>query len=147
MGQDYEDSITFPTIPRELGPYPNRGSCVFAQTSVMRGGTSRDKRRQSRLLRGNANGFEICTVNHAEGGTVRLDATITYTDSNHEVGVFAHDFDNLSENNNNFMKVYMPVQGDECYVGDLVSGAEGPVDTTSGCQVLACSFTTRLIHT
>jgi len=52
LGQDYEDSITFPTIPREVGPYPNRGSCVFAQTSVMRSGTSRDKRQQSRLLRG-----------------------------------------------------------------------------------------------
>ena len=50
LGQDYQDSITFPTIPREQGPYPNRGSCVFAQTSVMRGGTSRDGRQQSRLL-------------------------------------------------------------------------------------------------
>ena len=53
LGQDYQDSITFPTIPRELGPYPNRGSCVFAQTSVMRAGTSRDGRQQSRLIRGN----------------------------------------------------------------------------------------------
>ena len=67
LGQDYQDSITFPTIPREIGPYPNRGSCVFAQTSVMRGGTSRDKRRQSRLLRGNKDGFEICTVDHLDG--------------------------------------------------------------------------------
>ena len=57
-----------PTIAPEVGPYPNRGSCVFAQTSVMRSGTSRDKRQQSRLLRGNKDGFEICTVNHAEGG-------------------------------------------------------------------------------
>ena len=38
-----------------------------------------------RLIRGNAEGFEICTVDHANGGRVRLDATITYTDSNHEV--------------------------------------------------------------
>jgi Calcineurin-like phosphoesterase len=53
LGQDYQDSITFPTIPKEEGPYPNRGSCVFAQTSVMRSGTSRDGRQQSRLLRGN----------------------------------------------------------------------------------------------
>jgi len=57
LGQDYQDSITFPTIPREEGPYPNRGSCVFAQTSVMRRGTSRDGRQQSRLLRGNKDGF------------------------------------------------------------------------------------------
>jgi len=115
LGQDYEDSITFPTIPRELGPYPNRGSCVFAQTSVMRAGTSRDKRRQSRLLRGNKDGFEICTVNHAAGGTVRLDATITYTDSNHEIGAYAHEHAELTDNVN-FVKVYSPSEGDECYI-------------------------------
>ena len=32
LGQDYQDSITMPTIDPSLGPYPNRGSCVFAQT-------------------------------------------------------------------------------------------------------------------
>ncbi|EOD32129.1 hypothetical protein EMIHUDRAFT_449531 [Emiliania huxleyi CCMP1516] len=92
------DSITFPTVPREEGPYPNRGSCVFVQAGVMRGGCSRDGRRQSRLLRGNKAGFEILTVNHANGGSVRLDATITYKDSGHEV--------------------YSPSAGDGCYVGD-----------------------------
>ena len=56
----------------------------------MRAGTSRDGRQQSRLLRGNKDGFEICTIDHANGGAIRLDATITYTDNNHEVGVYAH---------------------------------------------------------
>ena len=42
LGQDYEDSITFPDGE-------DRGSCVFAQTAVMRGGSSRDGRRQSRV--------------------------------------------------------------------------------------------------
>jgi 3',5'-cyclic AMP phosphodiesterase CpdA len=51
LGQDYQDSITFPTIDPKDGPYPNRGSCVFAQTSVIRSGASRDGRQQSRLLR------------------------------------------------------------------------------------------------
>ena len=102
-----------PTIPPELGPYPNRGSCVFAQTSVMRAGTSRDTRQQSRLIRGNKDGFEICTVNHAAGGTVRLDATISYTDDNHEVGVYEHEHAELGENEN-FVKVYSPSEGDEC---------------------------------
>jgi hypothetical protein len=31
LGQDYQDSITFPTIDPKDGPYPNRGSCVFVQ--------------------------------------------------------------------------------------------------------------------
>jgi len=81
LGQDYQDSITFPTIPKEEGPYPNRGSCVFAQTSVMRGGSSHDGRQQSRLLRGNKDGFEICTVDHKAGRKIRLDATIVYKDT------------------------------------------------------------------
>lgn len=85
LGQDYQDSITFPTIDPSEGPYPNRGSCVFAQTSVMRAGTSRDGRQQSRLLRGNKHGFEVCTVDHQKGGKIRVDATITYRDNTHEV--------------------------------------------------------------
>jgi hypothetical protein len=114
LGQDYQDSITFPTVPKEEGPYPNRGSCVFAQTSVMRAGTSRDGRQQSRLLRGNKDGFEICTIDHKNGGKVRLDATITYTDDGHEVGVYAHDDEALSHDN--YFKVYQPQAGDEGYI-------------------------------
>ena len=114
LGQDYQDSITFPTIPREEGPYPNRGSCVFAQTSVMRGGTSRDGRQQSRLLRGNKDGFEICTVDHQAGGKIRLDATITYKDTGHEVGVYQHDDE--AYDHDNYFKVYQPVEGDQCYI-------------------------------
>ena len=126
LGQDYQDSITFPTIPREEGPYPNRGSCVFAQTSVMRGGTSRDRRRQSRLIRGNAAGFEICTVDHENGGRVRLDATITYTDSNHEVGIFAHRHAELASDNKAFVRVYSPSKGDG-HEKITVSGENGQV--------------------
>ena len=116
LGQDYQDSITFPTIDPKDGPYPNRGSCVFAQTSVMRGGTSRDTRQQSRLLRGNKDGFEICTVDHKNGGKVRLDATITYSDDTHEVGVYAHE-DEAYEHDEYF-KVYQPSAGDALHPPD-----------------------------
>mmetsp|Transcript_9107 Transcript_9107/g.19700 ORF Transcript_9107/g.19700 Transcript_9107/m.19700 type:complete len:316 (-) Transcript_9107:295-1242(-) len=112
--QDYQDSITFPTIPPEEGPYPNRGSCVFAQTSVMRAGTSRDGRQQSRLLRGTKDGFEICTVDHKNDGKVRVDATISYRDDTHEVGVYAHE-DEAYEHDNYF-KVYQPQFDDHGYV-------------------------------
>lgn len=114
LGQDYQDSITFPTIPREEGPYPNRGSCVFAQTSVMRSGTSRDGRQQSRMLRGNRDGFEICTVDHKNGGKIRLDATITYKDTGHEVGVYAHD--DAAYEHDKYFKVYQPTVGDQQYI-------------------------------
>jgi hypothetical protein len=114
LGQDYQDSITFPTIPKEEGPYPNRGSCTFVQTSVMRGGTSRDGRQQSRFLRGNKDGFEICTIDHSDGGAVRLDATIVYKDTGHEVGIFAHD--DVAYEHDKYFKVYQPQPGDLGYI-------------------------------
>jgi len=104
----------------------------------MRGGTSRDKRRQSRLVRGNKDGFEILTVNHAADGAVRLDATITYTDDSHEVGVYAHEHEDLLHEN--FMKVYSPTEGDEAYVGpnedddltiDCTKGQPASMDTVA----------------
>jgi len=116
LGQDYQDSITFPTMDPEQGPYPNRGSCVFVQTSVMRGGTSRDGRQQSRLLRGNKDGFEVCTVDHQKGGAIRVDATITYTDDNHEVGVYAHGDE--SKTDDKYFKVYQPCAGDDLHEPD-----------------------------
>lgn len=116
LGQDYQDSITFPTIDPAVGPYPNRGSCVFVQASVMRKGTSRDGRQQSRLIRGNKQGFEICTVDHADGGKIRLDATITYTDTNHEIGVYAHNDE--EKDGDEYFKVYQPSAGDEVHGPD-----------------------------
>jgi hypothetical protein len=114
LGQDYQDSITFPTIDPSEGPYPNRGSCVFAQTSVIRGGTSRDGRQQSRLLRGNKDGFDICTVDHAKNGKIRIDASITFRGDTNEVGVYSHPDE--SQNNDNYFKVRMPVENDDGYL-------------------------------
>jgi len=116
LGQDYQDSITFPTIDPKDGPYPNRGSCVFAQTSVMRAGTSRDGRQQSRLIRGNKDGFEICTVDHQKGGKVRLDATITFRGTDNEVGVYANDDE--AYDHDNYFKVYAPSAGDALHPPD-----------------------------
>ena len=64
LSHDYEDSMSFPEGN-------NRGACVFAQTAVMTARSTRDGRRQSRLVRGDKDGFEICTVNQAKGGEVR----------------------------------------------------------------------------
>merc|ERR1711966_353443 len=102
LGQDYQDSITFPTIDPKVGPYPNRGSCVFAQTSVMRPG--------------NSEGFEICTVDHQKDGKVRLDATITFKGDSNEVGVYAHE-DEAYEHDKYF-KVYQPNAGDSLHPPD-----------------------------
>ena len=126
LGQDYQDSITFPTEGDD------RGSCVFCQTSVMRDETSRDGRRQSRLLRGNKNGFEVCTVDHAKGGEIRVDATVIYKDDEHEVGVYAHR-DDEAYNHEDYFKVYTPEVGDEGHIRgvedtDFALLAKEPVD-------------------
>jgi hypothetical protein len=82
----------------------------------MRSGTSRDGRQQSRLIRGNKDGFEICTVDHQKDGEIRLDATITYTDDNHEVGVYAHA--DLTQKDEKMFKVYSPSAGDALHPPD-----------------------------
>jgi DUF971 family protein len=82
----------------------------------MRSGTSRDGRQQSRVIRGNDRGFDICTVDHANNGAVRVDATIAYTDCNHEVGVYTHqDIERLGDK---FFKVYAPCAGDAFHPPD-----------------------------
>ena len=100
----------------------------------MRGGTSRDGRRQSRLLRGNAHGFEICTVDHAKGGAIRVDATVSYKDDNHEIGYYAHD-DEIQKDDKYF-KVYTPQENDDkmiCNDEDECLLTDCPADTSTKC--------------
>lgn len=108
LGQDYEDSITFP------GPKANRGACIFCQTSVMSRKSTRDGRRQSRLIRGGKDGYQICTINHSKGGEERLDATITFAQKGAETVVLAHAHDDYDHDK--FMSVYTPEQEDGCYI-------------------------------
>ena len=82
----------------------------------MRKGTSRDGRQQSRLIRGDEKGFEICTVDHQKDGAVRVDATVTYTDDNHEIGVYAHKDEELA--GDKYFKVYQPCAGDSLHPPD-----------------------------
>jgi len=82
----------------------------------MRAGTSRDGRQQSRLIRGDKNGFEICTVDHSKGGAIRVDASITYSDCNHEIGVYAHE--DIRQKDDKFFKVYAPCAGDSLHPPD-----------------------------
>ena len=99
------------------------------QTSVMRGRTSRDGRQQSRLIRGDPNGFEICTVNHQKDGAIRVNATISYTDENHEVGVYAHK--EITTQTNQYFKVYAPCAGDSLHPKDdgyISYGEDGTLD-------------------
>lgn len=126
LSHDYEDSITFPGGN-------NRGSCVFAQTGVMTARSSRDGRRHSRLVRGNSEGFQVCTVDHSKGGAVRLDATITYSDSciidpdsgapdsgGCSVITFAHAHEDYDHDK--WFSAYLPEEGDDRYLGQSPRG-------------------------
>jgi len=110
LSHDYEDSMSFPEGN-------NRGACVFAQTAVMTARSTRDGRRQSRLIRGNKDGFEVCTVNHAKGGEVRVDAKITYSDCGTSTVTEAVEHEELTANEGWF-RSYTPQEEDGCYIKD-----------------------------
>ena len=119
LGQDYQDSITFPEGN-------NRGSCVFAQTAVMAKKSTRDTRLQSRMIRGTNDGFNIYTIDHSNEGKERLDATVTYKGNDGESVVFAHPSDDYDHDA--FFSAYTPQEEDGCYLadpdGDLTSAAD-----------------------
>ena len=137
LSHDYEDSITFPGGN-------NRGSCVFAQTGVMTARSSRDGRRQSRLVRGNSQGFEVCTIDHSKGGVVRLDATVMFSDECEvnlddptpadeqdirgcSVMTFAHEHEDYDHDL--WFSAYVPKEDDGCRVNEpCASGTLGVVD-------------------
>jgi len=121
LGQDYEDSITFPAGN-------NRGSCVFVQAAVMRSGSTRDGRQQSRLVRGTKDGFEVCTVNHLKGGEIRLDATISYNDD----VVVAHPSEDYDHDK--FFSAYTPSFEDGCEITD----ANGNILDDAGADGVVC---------
>ncbi|CAK0875478.1 unnamed protein product [Prorocentrum cordatum] len=128
LSHDYQDSITFPDGN-------GRGSCVFAQTAVMTARSTRDGRRQSRFLRGNAEGFEICTIDHSKGGKIRLDATITYDeciidennimDGSNSCSTLAYAHQHEDYDHDKWFSAYVPQENDGRYV-ELPDGTINP---------------------
>jgi hypothetical protein len=55
-------------------------------------------------------------VDHQKNGKIRLDATIKYTDDNHEVGVYAHEDE--AYQHDKYFKVYQPCAGDDYHKPD-----------------------------
>lgn len=125
LGQDYQDSITFPEGN-------NRGSCVFAQTAVMAKKSTRDTRRQSRMIRGTNDGFNIYTIDHTDNGRERLDATVTYNGNDGESVVFAHPSDDYDHDA--FFSAYTPQEEDGCYLAN----ADGVLATVDEAAETVC---------
>ena len=66
LSQDYADSLNV------------CGECTFVQVGVIGSSASRDGRSHSRLLRADAQGFSLFTVDHNRGGALRLDMARSY---------------------------------------------------------------------
>ena len=139
LSHDYQDAL--------VQPVPG-SPCAFLQVGVMGPGSSRDQRRQSRMIRGCGGEFlQLFSINHHEripqeednedGSTatkarVRLDATL-----NLKTGelVYADDEggDNASKSKNtagkdpNWFQAYVPQPEDGCYLED----PEGSIETDS----------------
>ena len=151
IGHDYQDSITFPLGQSDAegdkpdGRKNNRGSCIFVQTACMSEHASRDNRQQSRVLKGNNNGFSINTVDH-KTGRERIDVSITYVNPydeqraapvavNAEVDVstlstgtsdliiYAHNNDDFDHDK--FFAAYTPEEEDGCYIEEAADDEEG----------------------
>lgn len=61
LSHDHEDSIS------------SSEGTAFVQTGVMGAKSTRDGRRQSRLVKGNGDGLSVYTINHHKDGELRLD--------------------------------------------------------------------------
>lgn len=149
LSHDYEDALV-QAVP---------GSpCIFMQVGVMGPGSSRDQRRQSRMIRGCGEEFlQIFSINHheraaaVEGGgdadstataskaRVRLDATLdlktgelTRVDEERGESRSPQDTDGaMAGKDPNWFQAYVPQPEDGCYLED-VDGSIG-VDSKTVC--------------
>lgn len=101
LSADYEDSIT------------SREGTVFVQTGVMGEKSSRDGRRQSRMVQGDGEGLQVYTVNHHKGGELRLDVTIKYKPGGEDI-VEAHGHEDYAHDK--WFRAYSPAEEDGCYL-------------------------------
>jgi len=101
LSHDYEDSIS------------RVNQCTFVQVGVMGPKSSRDGRRQTRIIQGNSDVLKIYTVNHHErvavtgNAELRLDATIDLKSGSMESARRSTDYDHK-----NWFSAYVPEEED-----------------------------------
>lgn len=105
LSHDFEDSISF------------KDGCAFVQVGVIGPASSRDGRRQTRLVQGDADGLRVYTVNHhdrdpaSNAAKVRLDAELDYASG--EIA-FAHGSEAYDDED--WFSAYVPQEADGCYL-------------------------------
>lgn len=101
LSHDYEDSIS------------RVNQCTFVQVCVMGPKSTRDGKRQTRIIQGNSDVFKIHTVNHHQRDEVtgnaelRLDATIDLKNGTMELARRSEDYDHK-----NWFSAYVPEKED-----------------------------------
>jgi len=107
LSHDYEDSLS------------TQGSCTFCQLGVMGKASTRDGRRQSRIVQGASDRIKVYTINHhrrdeATGAAeLRLDAEIDLVENN--VTLFSRQ--NAQDyNHDDWFRAYSPDPEDGCYL-------------------------------
>ena len=127
LSHDYQDAIS--TI----------GSCTFVQVGVMGPVSTRDGRRQTRIVQGNRNVWKIYTVNHHERvmmekdnmkssrqdkAKLRLDATIDIQEGTVQLESAGIDVNGRDD----WFQAYLPSEQDGCYLenpaGTVASDAQ-----------------------
>jgi hypothetical protein len=81
--------------------------------------STRDGRRQSRIVKGNDKGLEVYTVNHHKNGELRLDVTIQYKPGGEDL-ILAHghkDYDH-----DQWFSAFQPQEADGCYLQSSSAG-------------------------
>lgn len=105
LSHDYEDALT------------QVAGCTFVQVGVVGKKSTRDSRRQTRLVQGDARGLRIYTVNHhlrnpsTNRALTRLDAEIDYADGTLKMAHGSEDYDH-----GDWFSAYTPQEADGCYL-------------------------------
>jgi len=118
LSHDFEDSIS------------QVNQCAFVQVGVVGRKSTRDEKRQTRIVQGNSDVFKIYTINHHlrdedKNANLRLDATIDLESGSIEMDRVEQDIDR-----NNWFRAYRPEEEDGCYI-------ESPTGTVA-CEKTMC---------
>jgi len=103
--------------------------------------STRDGRRQSRLVKGDDAGLSVHTINHHKGGELRLDVTIKYKPGGEDV-IEAHGHEDY--NHDRWFSAFAPQPDDGCYVqnpnGVILDSSGGAAGGPNGTAQKVCWF-------
>mmetsp|Transcript_11988 Transcript_11988/g.16944 ORF Transcript_11988/g.16944 Transcript_11988/m.16944 type:complete len:250 (-) Transcript_11988:9-758(-) len=113
LSHDFEDSIS-------IGTKATGENCVFVQCGVIGEDSTRDGKRQTRIVSGTESTIKIYTVSHHNGGDeLRLDATVAIdkpTEQNVSTKRILKAHGHQDYDHSNWFSSYVPMPLDGCYL-------------------------------